>query len=73
METATFLPADPPALVEASLSCPFCLAGSDRVVVEGPMLDASARCSCMTCGRERSVALDPEQFLRLCLTVPNPG
>ncbi len=73
METATFLPADPPALVEASLSCPFCLAQSDRVVVEGPLLDASARCSCMACSRERSVALDPEQFLRLSLTVPATG
>jgi hypothetical protein len=73
MEAATFLPADPTPLVEASLSCPFCLAGADHVVIEGGVLDASARCSCTACSRERSVALDPEQFLRLSLTVLRTG
>jgi hypothetical protein len=67
---ALFALDDPDALVGAGLSCPACLAEATRLsvdVVDG-VLDA--RCSCATCGSTWSLALRPQQLLRLSLDPP---
>jgi hypothetical protein len=54
--------------VEASLACPLCL-GSESVRWTGALegYDPSIRCECVSCQREWSVYLVPEQALRLGL------
>jgi hypothetical protein len=67
MEHASFLLTDPPALVEASLSCPFCL---HSVVWEaaGAGAQSAIECRCSGCGRTREVELSGAQLLRITLT-----
>jgi hypothetical protein len=63
-EVATFLPGDPDLLVRASLSCPHCLHDVAWVLdLEGE--DATASCTCRSCGAERLLVLTAEQALRL--------
>jgi hypothetical protein len=69
-ESASFLPADPSELVEASLACPTCLAGEIDWVLDDEPLDASALCMCRRCGRTRLVYLTADQTLRLVLHPP---
>jgi hypothetical protein len=66
MERASFLLTDPPALVDASLSCPFCL---HSVVWEtaGAGTQPAIECRCSGCGHTRSVELSGAQLLRLTL------
>jgi len=65
-EVATFLPQDPDLLVRASLACPRCLHDVEWEIA-GAAEDASARCTCPSCGERREVLLSPEQALRLGL------
>jgi hypothetical protein len=66
MERATFLPDDPPCLVEASLACPICLHTCDWRVSESDGAPA-AHCRCRACAHERTVLLTGPQLLRLTL------
>ena len=71
-EAATFLPADPGCLVEASLACSVCLSSriDSTLVLDG--YDPSVECACRECGHVRRVFLTPEQALRLSLHVERP-
>ncbi|HEY4095308.1 MAG TPA: hypothetical protein VGM33_07360 [Baekduia sp.] len=67
---AAFTLDDPDALVGAALSCPACLDGATRLTVgmAGDRLDA--RCTCLACDSTWSLALGPQQALRLSLDPP---
>ena len=66
-ELASFRADDPDVLVEAALSCPWCLRRTVLVALEGEPAEAHARCFCQRCQTERIVELLPEQHLRLLL------
>jgi hypothetical protein len=67
---AVFSLDDPDALVGAGLSCPACLEESTRLSVEVVGGKPDARCACLTCGSTWSLALRPQQLLRLSLAPP---
>jgi hypothetical protein len=66
MERASFLLTDPPALVQASLSCPLCL-HSVEWQDAGAGTQPAVECECRHCGHRRSVELTASQMLRLTL------
>ncbi len=66
-ETAIFRSDDAPCLVDAALACSACLSGDVEWTLAGSPWEREARCRCRACGHERSVALTPEQALRLSL------
>jgi hypothetical protein len=67
-DIARFRPDDPDVLVQASLACPVCLR-SEQVAWDEALegYDPSIRCECVSCQRQWSVYLAPEQALRLGL------
>lgn len=65
--SAVFALDDPDALVGAGLSCPSCLIGVTRVSIGA---DLVGRCRCGACGGSWSLALEPQQLLRLSLDPP---
>jgi hypothetical protein len=67
---AVFSLDDPDALVGAGLSCPACLGEPVRLSVEVVAGELDARCACLTCGSTWSLALRPQQLLRLSLDPP---
>jgi hypothetical protein len=67
---AVFSLDDPDALVGAGLSCPACLEEAMRLSVEVVGDEPDARCACLTCGSTWSLALLPQQLLRLSLDPP---
>ena len=67
VETTAFRGDDPECLVAAGLSCRMCLSGDVDWSLRVAAWDADAHCRCRRCGHERSVALTPEQALRLSL------
>jgi len=69
-ETADFLADDPGVLVEASLSCPRCLAATVAEKIEAHGYDPFVVCVCDRCGHVRTVFLTPVQALRLTLAEP---
>ncbi len=65
---ASYRADDPPELVAAALSCPWCLAAEVAYVLEADdVLDASASCRCRACKHSWRLFLAPEQALRLAL------
>lgn len=66
-ETAAFRADEPDCLVAAGLACRICLSGEVDSELAGDAWDDHARCRCRECGHERSVALTPDQALRLAL------
>jgi hypothetical protein len=68
--SAAFALDDPDILVVAALSCPMCLGADSRVDI-GPVAgDVAATCSCGSCDATWSLALEPQQLLRLALDPP---
>lgn len=65
--TAVFSLDDPEALVGAGLACPSCLSDATRVAIGA---DLAGRCRCGDCGTRWSLALEPQQLLRLSLDPP---
>src|SRR3954454_19731738 len=68
---AVFALDDPDALVGAGLSCPACLGEATRLSVGGLDGELDSRRACAACGRNWSVALRPQQRLRLSLAPPS--
>jgi hypothetical protein len=68
VDIGRFGPEDADALVEASLSCPYCLR-SDTIdwTLWLEEYDPHVRCRCSECRRRWRVYLLPEQALRLSL------
>ena len=66
MEHASFELIDPPAVVQASLSCPICLHATEWVP-SGAGAQPAVDCTCTHCGHERTVLLTAAQRLRLSL------
>jgi hypothetical protein len=66
-ETAIFRPDEPDCLVVAGLACRVCLSAEVDWQLRGRMWDHEASCRCRACGHERTVALTPDQALRLAL------
>jgi hypothetical protein len=66
VEQASFLLTDPPALVQASLSCPLCL-HSVEWMDAGEGAQPAVECECRHCGHQRTVELSAAQMLRLTL------
>jgi hypothetical protein len=67
---AAFSLDDPDVLVGAALCCPMCLGGASRTeigTVDGEVVGA---CACGDCGATWSLALEPQQLLRLALDPP---
>jgi hypothetical protein len=71
-ETAYFRSADPDCLVAAALACPVCLSSDVSWRLEESDYEASAHCTCNTCGHARTVFLVPDQALRLALHENRP-
>jgi hypothetical protein len=67
---AAFALDDPDALVAAALSCPLCLGGDSRIDVGLHGGEVAATCACNDCGATWSLALAPQQVLRLALDPP---
>lgn len=67
---AAFALDDPDALVDAALSCPVCLSGDSRIDVGLHGDEVSGTCSCADCEATWSLALEPQQLLRLALDPP---
>jgi hypothetical protein len=67
---AAFALDDPDALVDASLSCPACLDAATRTAVGLVAGVLEASCLCLTCSSTWSLALRPQQLLRLSLDPP---
>jgi hypothetical protein len=67
---AVFALDDPDALVGAGLSCPACLDEATRLSVAAIDGELDARCDCLTGGSTWSLALRPQQLLRLSLDPP---
>lgn len=66
-EITAFRADDPRCLVAAGLACRVCLSGEVDFQLAGDAWEREARCRCRACGHRRSVALTPEQALRLAL------
>jgi hypothetical protein len=67
IETTAFRGDDPESLVAAGLSCRVCLSGDVDWSLSLEPWDDHAVCRCRRCGYRRSVALTPDQALRLSL------
>lgn|GEM_PF-2665159 len=67
---AVFALDDPDELVGAGLSCPACLAEGVRLSVDVVGGELDARCACLSCASTWSLALGPQQLLRLSLDPP---
>lgn len=68
--STAFLLDDPDVLVDAALACPLCLGAHSRVDI-GPVAgDVAATCACGSCDATWSLALTPQQLLRLALDPP---
>lgn len=65
--SAVFALDDPDALVGAGLSCPACLGEATRVSIGS---DLVGRGRCGECDTSWSLALEPQQLLRLSLDPP---
>jgi hypothetical protein len=68
---AVFALDDPDALVGAGLSCPGCLSAATRLSVDVADGVLDARASCRECDARWSLALAPQQLLRLSLDPPS--
>ena len=68
---ATFALDDPDALVDAGLSCPVCLGRDSRIDIGLHGGEVSGTCSCAGCEATWSLALGPQQLLRLALDPPH--
>ncbi|MDX6729795.1 MAG: hypothetical protein QOK49_4600 [Baekduia sp.] len=61
---------DPDALVGAALACPACLGATTTMTVALVRDRLDARCTCHDCDSTWSLALAPQQLLRLSLDPP---
>jgi hypothetical protein len=61
---------DPDALVDAALSCPMCLGADSRMEIGLDGGEVSGTCACAACDATWSLALEPQQLLRLALDAP---
>jgi hypothetical protein len=68
---AVFALDDPDALVGAGLSCPACLSEFTRLSVDVADGVLDARATCLDCDARWSLALAPQQLLRLSLDPPS--
>jgi hypothetical protein len=68
--SAAFALDDPDALVDAALACPMCLGGDSLVDVGLVAGELAGTCSCGSCDATWSLALEPQQLLRLALDPP---
>jgi hypothetical protein len=64
-DVARFAADDVDALVAAVLACPYCLGRPAHVLVDDHAHAARAVCGCELCAAQWTVALHPEQALRL--------
>lgn len=64
---ARFLPDDPTDLVIASFACPLCLRRANLVVLEDDEGACSATCRCVRCEQTWTIAMRPDQYLRMTL------
>jgi hypothetical protein len=67
---AAFALDDPDALVDAALCCPMCLGAESRIDVGLHAGEVTGTCACDACGATWSLALEPQQLLRLALDPP---
>jgi hypothetical protein len=69
-DVARFEAGDEDAVVAAALMCPYCLQRPAQVLVNELADGADAMCVCADCKLQWSVALDPEQAMRLYTSPP---
>ena len=67
---AAFALDDPDVLVDAALSCPLCLGGDARIEIGLDHGEVAGTCACDDCDATWSLALEPQQLLRLALDPP---
>jgi hypothetical protein len=67
---AAFALDDPDVLVDAALSCPICLGGESSIEVGLSGDEVNGTCACGACAATWSLALEPQQLLRLALDPP---
>ena len=70
-DVARFTADEHDAIVMAALMCPYCLGRPAHVLLNEAREGANAMCACARCELQWSVALDPEQSLRLFLAPPS--
>jgi hypothetical protein len=69
-DVARFAPSENDDVVAAALDCPYCLSQPAHVLIHDSGDGATALCACSRCDLQWSVALDPDQALRLFVAPP---
>ena len=67
---AVFALDDPDMLVDAALSCPLCLGDDSSIEIGLQGDEVAGTCACAACDATWSLALEPQQLLRLALDPP---
>jgi hypothetical protein len=67
---AAFALDDPDVLVDAALCCPLCLGGDGAIEIGLIDGEFAGTCACGDCDATWSLALEPQQLLRLALDPP---
>jgi hypothetical protein len=70
-DDARFRLGDVNAVIAASFACPMCLHRAAWLVLYEEGSAAAARCRCVMCKLDWTVALDSQQYLRLALSPPD--